>query len=117
MSSWTGLVAAAARGEGCDECAAPGYRGRLGVHEFMGVDAALRPLIQSRQTAEKLRVQAVASGMRTLRQDGIEKVLAGVTTIGGVRASNAQLPTPRAWCAVAVGLWPPPLKPAATPWR
>ena len=80
---------ATARGEGCDECAGTGYRGRLGVHEFMGVDAALRPLIQSRQTAEKLRVQAVASGMRTLRQDGIEKVLMGLTTMEQVRGACA----------------------------
>jgi type II secretory ATPase GspE/PulE/Tfp pilus assembly ATPase PilB-like protein len=57
------------------------------LHELMTVTRELRRLIQTGARAEQLQRQAMADGMRTLRQDGIDKVLAGVTSIAEVRAT------------------------------
>jgi type II secretory ATPase GspE/PulE/Tfp pilus assembly ATPase PilB-like protein len=73
---------------GCPRCDGTGYRGRAGIHEMMGVSRPLRHLIQTGARADQLQKEAQADGMRTLRQDGIEKVLAGVTTIDEVRANS-----------------------------
>jgi type II secretory ATPase GspE/PulE/Tfp pilus assembly ATPase PilB-like protein len=72
---------------GCDHCDRTGYRGRAALHELMTVSRELRHLIQTGSRAELLQRQAMADGMRTLRQDGIEKVMSGVTSIAEVRAS------------------------------
>jgi len=74
--------------KGCDRCEQTGFKGRLGLHELMVVDRPLRALIQTHARAEDLLRCALAAGMRTLRQDGIEKVLAGLTTIEEVRATS-----------------------------
>ncbi len=71
---------------GCTHCGGSGFRGRAGVHELMVVSRALRRLIQTGARAEALQETALREGMRTLRQDGIEKVWAGVTSIDEVRA-------------------------------
>ena len=76
------------RSVGCDNCSGSGYRGRAGIHELMMVSRGLRHFIQTGKRADELQRQALGEGMRTLRQDGIEKVLAGVTTIEEVRASS-----------------------------
>ena len=73
---------------GCKECDDTGFKGRAGVHELMVVSRELRRLIQNRAPAEALQHAALAEGMRTLRQDGIDKVLAGVTSIEEVRATS-----------------------------
>ncbi len=73
---------------GCDHCGGTGFRGRAGIHELMMVTRGLRHLIQTGQRADELQRHALGDGMRTLRQDGIEKVLAGVTTIEEVRANS-----------------------------
>ena len=73
---------------GCEQCSGTGYRGRAGIHELMMVTRGLRHLIQTGQRADELQRHAMGDGMRTLRQDGIEKVLAGVTTIEEVRANS-----------------------------
>jgi type II secretory ATPase GspE/PulE/Tfp pilus assembly ATPase PilB-like protein len=73
---------------GCDHCSKSGYRGRVGIHELMMVTRGLRYLIQTGGRADDLARHALADGMRTLRQDGIEKVLQGHTTIEEVRASS-----------------------------
>jgi type II secretory ATPase GspE/PulE/Tfp pilus assembly ATPase PilB-like protein len=73
---------------GCEHCSGSGYRGRAGIHELMMVSRGLRHLIQTGQRAEELQRHALGEGMRTLRQDGIDKVLAGVTTIEEVRATS-----------------------------
>ena len=72
----------------CDRCERTGFKGRVGLHELMVVDRQLRSLIQTHARAEDLQRCALAAGMRTLRQDGIEKVLAGLTTIEEVRATS-----------------------------
>ena len=68
------------RSPGCEHCDDTGFKGRAGLHELMVVSRELRHLIQTGARAEALQQAALAEGMRTLRQDGIEKVLAGVTT-------------------------------------
>jgi type II secretory ATPase GspE/PulE/Tfp pilus assembly ATPase PilB-like protein len=68
-------------GGGCTACRLTGYRGRVGTFELIGVDEPIRRLIQSRATASEIRDAAVQHGTRTLRDDGIEKILAGLTTI------------------------------------
>jgi len=75
---------------GCERCEGTGQRGRAAMHELLCVTRELRRLIQTGARVEELQRQGLADGMRTLRQDGIEKVLSGVTTIAEVRAmSNA----------------------------
>ena len=76
------------RSTGCDKCDQSGYKSRAGVHELMVVSRELRRLIQNGARAEALQAAAMKEGMRTLRQDGIEKVLAGQTTIEEVRATS-----------------------------
>ena len=69
-----------ARGAGCSTCGGSGYRGRVAIYEILVVDDQLRRLIMAKADAGALRDAAVAAGMRTLRLDGMEKVLEGVTT-------------------------------------
>ena len=73
---------------GCKECDETGFKGRAGIHEMMVISRELRRLVQTGARAEALLHTALGEGMRTLRQDGIEKVLAGVTTIEEVRATS-----------------------------
>ncbi|MBC8055538.1 MAG: Flp pilus assembly complex ATPase component TadA [Rhizobiales bacterium] len=73
---------------GCKACDDTGFKGRAGIHELMVVSRELRRLVQNRAPAEALQHIALAEGMRTLRQDGIDKVLAGVTSIEEVRATS-----------------------------
>jgi len=70
---------------GCQGCDDSGYSGRVGLHEFFTLNTAVRHLIQIRATSDELMGQALATGMRSLRQDGIEKVLQGFTDIHEVR--------------------------------
>ena len=72
------------RAVGCEHCT-QGYKGRVGLHELMLGSDALKRLIQERARVEQVLGQALAEGMRTLRQDGIEKVLSGITDMKQVR--------------------------------
>ena len=73
------------RAVGCERCNQTGYKGRLGLHELLVVDDALKQLIQQRAPVDKLFAAAVAGGMRTLKMDGMEKVLMGLTDLKMVR--------------------------------
>jgi type II secretory ATPase GspE/PulE/Tfp pilus assembly ATPase PilB-like protein len=73
---------------GCEHCGQTGHRGRAGLHELMVVSREVRRLIQTGARAEELQRTAMTEGMRTLRQDGIEKVLQGVTSLAEVRATS-----------------------------
>jgi len=73
---------------GCPACSDTGFKGRAGLHEMMVISRELRRLVQTGARAEALQHTALHEGMRTLRQDGIDKVLAGVTTIEEVRATS-----------------------------
>jgi type II secretory ATPase GspE/PulE/Tfp pilus assembly ATPase PilB-like protein len=74
--------------KGCERCDNSGFKGRIGLHELMVIDRELRYRIQTNSRSEELQRCGLAAGMRTLRQDGIEKVLAGLTTIEEVRATS-----------------------------
>ncbi|MFO1336816.1 MAG: GspE/PulE family protein [Burkholderiaceae bacterium] len=76
------------RHQGCPACDGHGYRGRLGLHELMLADEPLRQLVRHRAPAAELQAAALAAGMVTLRQDGIEKALAGLTDMAEVLAAS-----------------------------
>lgn len=69
-----------AKGRGCDRCRGTGYRGRAGIFEIFTVDDEMRHLINAGVPISKIRQRARDLGMRTLREDGIRKVVAGMTT-------------------------------------
>ena len=69
------------RAVGCSNCAKTGYRGRMAAHEVMLRSEEIERLIAERRSAEEIGRIARDQGMQTLRQDGIEKVLSGVTSI------------------------------------
>jgi general secretion pathway protein E len=71
-------------GRGCEDCAQTGYRGRSGIYELLLVSDAVRQLILKRSSADVIKDAAVQQGMRTLREDGWEKVRTGVTTVAEV---------------------------------
>jgi type II secretory ATPase GspE/PulE/Tfp pilus assembly ATPase PilB-like protein len=64
---------------GCEECGNTGYRGRLGVHELLVATPEIKKLISAKANVALLTRMAMAQGMRSLRQDGIEKILRGLT--------------------------------------
>ena len=69
------------RGRGCDTCLGTGYRGRTGIHEFLVLDEEMKMMILQTSDASQLRSQASARGMKTLLQDGADKVIRGITTV------------------------------------
>ncbi|HKP10928.1 MAG TPA: ATPase, T2SS/T4P/T4SS family, partial [Blastocatellia bacterium] len=69
------------KGRGCDACNGTGYKGRVGLYEVMEITDALRELILVGGSGLELRRRAMAEGMQTLRQSGLEKVRAGLTTV------------------------------------
>ncbi len=73
------------RAVGCDRCNHTGYRGRLGIHEVLECTDVLKGLIKRRSDTDLIRAQASSDGMTTLKQDGIIKVLQGLTDIYEVR--------------------------------
>ncbi len=75
---------------GCPQCGGSGYHGRLGLHELLTVDESLRGLIRQRAPASELQQPGLGQGRLTLRQDGIDKVLAGLTDLPEVLAATNQ---------------------------
>ena len=71
--------------KGCKECDRTGYKGRLPVYELMVADTGVKRLIQTRAPVAEIAAAALASGMRTLKQDGIDKVTKGHTDMHQVR--------------------------------
>ena len=65
---------------GCEKCRGNGYRGRMGIFELFLIDDEVRQMINTGLTTTQLRRRARELGMRTLREDGIRKVLAGLTS-------------------------------------
>ena len=74
------------RPKGCGRCGNTGYKGRMGIHELLVATDEIKRKIQRREPIEALRKQAMADGMTTLLQDGIQKVISGVTDFKQVRA-------------------------------
>lgn len=75
------------RRKGCASCDGSGYKGRLGIHELLTATDAIKKRIHEQATVSDLFETAIAEGMRTLKQDGIEKVLQGLTDIHTVRTA------------------------------
>jgi type II secretory ATPase GspE/PulE/Tfp pilus assembly ATPase PilB-like protein len=74
------------RAVGCDKCNKTGYKGRVGLHELMVANDDIKKLIQERARVAELFIAAVASGMRTLKMDGMEKIMMGLTDLKQVRS-------------------------------
>ena len=70
---------------GCDKCNKTGYKGRIGLHELLIADDPVKKLIQERSRVAELFAEAVEGGMRTLKMDGMEKIMMGLTDIKMVR--------------------------------
>ncbi len=74
------------RAKGCEACGNTGYKGRVAIHELMVGNDAVKKLIQEHARVAQLLAQALEDGMRTLKQDGMDKVLQGLTDMKQVRA-------------------------------
>ena len=74
------------RAVGCEQCGNSGYKGRVGLHELLVADDPVKKLIQERARVAELFAQAVEGGMRTLKMDGMEKVMMGLTDLKMVRS-------------------------------
>jgi len=72
--------------KGCESCTETGYKGRVALHELLIGTDRIKMLVQERARVAQVLVTALEDGMRTLKQDGIEKVLQGITDIQQVRA-------------------------------
>ena len=68
------------RGKGCEECRFTGFRGRVGVYELMRMNAEIAELVVRRAPLADIKAAAKANGMHELREDGLMKILKGVTT-------------------------------------
>jgi len=71
---------------GCDACGGSGYKGRLGLHELLIASDTVKKLIQEHARVAEILATCLEEGMRTLKMDGIEKVLQGITDMAQVRA-------------------------------
>jgi len=69
------------RGAGCYHCSRKGYRGRIGVYELMLINDEIRELILRKSSSIDIKEAAVRSGMITLKDDVLEKILLGLTTL------------------------------------
>jgi type II secretory ATPase GspE/PulE/Tfp pilus assembly ATPase PilB-like protein len=72
--------------KGCELCTETGYKGRVALHELLIGTDRIKALVQERARVAQVLVTSLEEGMRTLKQDGIEKVLQGITDIQQVRA-------------------------------
>ena len=72
------------KGTGCPECLNTGYLGRIGVFELLTLNSKIRQMVQEKASSEEIKAEAIRNGMVTLRQDGVNRALAGDTTIAEV---------------------------------
>ena len=68
------------KGAGCDKCRGTGYKGRMGIFEICVLDDEIRRMINEKMSVASIRQRARDLGMRTMREDGLRKVLGGMTT-------------------------------------
>ncbi|HSQ41172.1 MAG TPA: ATPase, T2SS/T4P/T4SS family [Fibrobacteraceae bacterium] len=78
------------RGKGCGKCDNTGYKGRLGIFEFLAPNEQIRQMIIRRASGDDIKREAMKAGMLTLRIDGMEKALQGLTTLEQVLAASEQ---------------------------
>jgi len=69
------------RGRGCEQCKGTGYKGRIGIFELMPVTDKVRDLILAKASSYSVKEAAIEAGMKTLREDALEKILLGLTTL------------------------------------
>jgi type II secretory ATPase GspE/PulE/Tfp pilus assembly ATPase PilB-like protein len=74
------------RAAGCEKCNKTGYKGRIGLHELLIADDGIKKLIQERARVAEIFSAAVEGGMRTLKMDGMEKIMLGLTDLKQVRS-------------------------------
>ena len=74
------------RAKGCDACGGSGYKGRVGLHELMIASDPVKKMVQEKARVADLFVKCVEEGMCTLKMDGMEKVMMGLTDLKQVRA-------------------------------
>ncbi len=74
-------------GIGCNLCVNTGYRGRIGIFEFLVMSESIRNLLRNHAGASEIKAQAIAEGMLTMKQDGMKKVRDGITSISEVMRS------------------------------
>jgi len=72
------------RGKGCEECHKSGFWDRIGIFEVLTVSPEIEKLMMVRATASQIAEQAVKDGMTTMLEDGLNKVIQGITTLGEV---------------------------------
>jgi general secretion pathway protein E len=77
-------------GEGCSECHNTGFKGRIGIFEYLSVDNEIRKEVMANSDADRIKRTAIENGLVTLRQDGWGKVKEGVTTIREVLRATAE---------------------------
>ena len=70
---------------GCDTCGGSGYKGRVGLHELMVASDPVKKLVQEKARVSEIFVRCVEEGMSTLKMDGMEKVMMGLTDMKQVR--------------------------------
>jgi len=76
------------RGKGCNKCDTTGYRGRVGIFEFLMPSEEVRNLILKRASGDEIKRVCLAQGMSTLRMDGMDKARAGITTLEQVLGAS-----------------------------
>lgn len=82
-------------GKGCEACRFTGYKGRTGVYEILLITEPIREMILNRVSSQQIKQKAISLGMRTLYQDGLQKVIRGLTTIEEVmRITQAEEQAP-----------------------
>ena len=72
------------KGRGCDECLHTGYMGRIGVFELVVLNSKIRQMVQEERSSDEIKAEAVKDGMVTLREDGIMRAVAGLTSLSEV---------------------------------
>lgn len=78
------------RGKGCSHCR-EGYSGRIGIFEILLIKEEIEKMIMEKRSSRTIKNEAKKKGMRTLREDGIKKVLAGVTTLSEVLSETQEI--------------------------
>ena len=72
------------KGKGCEKCKNTGYRGRTAIYEILIVTDPIKELIMKKASNSEIKAKAISLGMKALKDDGLEKVKAGITTIDEV---------------------------------
>jgi type II secretory ATPase GspE/PulE/Tfp pilus assembly ATPase PilB-like protein len=72
------------KGKGCDECLNTGYIGRIGLFELLILNPKIRQMVQEKRSSEEIKAEAIKDGMLTLRDEGVQKALAGLTSLAEI---------------------------------